>query len=141
MNQLETLQKSDFVLSNLDHCQRFLDNINKQVNFILLSLKTSNAEELYDLFATLSESLDLFFELSSKLVSIMKKKILNSVDKSLILEVKQLNIQHLSIIRSLMYCFKTKDFIGFADLLEYELKDGLTQWKINFIPRLKAQLN
>ena len=84
--------------------------------------------------------MDLFFELSAKLVSIMKNKISSSNDRSLILEIKQLNIQHLSIIRSLMYCFKTKDFVGLADLLEYELKDGLTQWKINFIPRLKTQL-
>lgn len=138
MNNFEISKESHFLMQNLDTCLRFTDTINKHIDSIVINLKKNTLADLNASFSILSESLDVFFKLCSELVSAIN---INNKDPKLSLEIKQLNIQHLSIIRSLMYCYKANDLIAFVDLLEYELKDGLTQWKINFIPRLKSQLN
>lgn len=53
------------------------------------------------------------------------------------LPVKELQIHLLSVLKAITGAHKKNDTIMLTDLLEFELKDNLTQWKILVIPHLK----
>ena len=56
------------------------------------------------------------------------------------LPIKELQIHLLSILKAIHNAHNLNDSIMLTDLLEYELKDNLTQWKILIIPVLKKIL-
>ncbi len=56
------------------------------------------------------------------------------------LPIKELQIHLLSIMKAISNAHKVQDLIMLTDLLEYELKDNLTQWKILVIPNLRKIL-
>lgn len=51
--------------------------------------------------------------------------------------VKSIKIHLLSILKAIKSAYLEQDLVLLADLLEYELQDNLTQWKISVIPMLK----
>ena len=51
--------------------------------------------------------------------------------------IKQLEIHLLSVVKGILTAEKKNDTVMLMDLLEYELKDNLTQWKITAIPQIK----
>ena len=51
--------------------------------------------------------------------------------------VKGIKIHLLSLLKAIKSAYLDQDRILLADLLEYELQDNLTQWKISVIPMLK----
>lgn len=52
--------------------------------------------------------------------------------------IKNLQIHLLSLIKGIQFALKSSDMIMLNDLLEYELKDNLSQWRISTIPTLKV---
>jgi hypothetical protein len=56
------------------------------------------------------------------------------------LPVKELQIHLLSVVKAINSAQLKEDYIMLTDLLEYELKDNLTQWKILILPTLKQEL-
>lgn len=56
-------------------------------------------------------------------------------------EIKESHIHLLFIIKAMNQAHLNQDSIALEDLIKYELKDNLTQWKIDFIPRIKKVLN
>lgn len=54
--------------------------------------------------------------------------------------VKELQIHLLSVLKAISNAHNKSDLIMLTDLLEYELKDNLTQWKILIIPILRNQM-
>ncbi|MEX0798110.1 MAG: hypothetical protein WEB87_03435 [Bacteriovoracaceae bacterium] len=51
--------------------------------------------------------------------------------------IRQIKIHLLSILKAIKTAKENGDEVMLADLLEYELKDNLTQWKITAIPHIK----
>jgi len=51
--------------------------------------------------------------------------------------IKQLEIHLLSVVKAILVAQKREDQVMLIDLLDYELKDNLTQWKIVAIPQIK----
>jgi hypothetical protein len=47
----------------------------------------------------------------------------------------------LSVIKALLPAKEKNDVVMLCDLLEYELIDNLTQWKIKVLPELKKLKN
>ena len=54
--------------------------------------------------------------------------------------LKELQIHMLSIIKAIYTAIKKDDLIMLTDLIEYELKDNLTQWKILILPILRQEI-
>jgi len=57
------------------------------------------------------------------------------------LPIKELQIHLLSVLKAINSVFQKDDLIMLTDLLEFELKDNLTQWKILILPTLKSKTN
>lgn len=54
--------------------------------------------------------------------------------------IKNIEIHLLSILKAVKSAESSKDEEMLVDLLEYELQDNLTQWKIKAIPHLKGMI-
>ncbi|MFA7613559.1 MAG: hypothetical protein WCY48_04925 [Candidatus Caldatribacteriota bacterium] len=52
-------------------------------------------------------------------------------------ELKDSHISLLFIMKAINNAFLKSDWDALEELIKYELKDNLTQWKINLIPQLK----
>ena len=56
-------------------------------------------------------------------------------------EIKQSHISLLFIMKALNQAQMKQDYLALEELIKYELKDNLTQWKIDLIPQTKKLLN
>lgn len=58
-----------------------------------------------------------------------------------IAEIKESHISLLFIMKALNQAQMKQDYVALEELIKYELKDNLTQWKIDLIPQTKKLLN
>jgi hypothetical protein len=84
----------------------------------------------------LTTDLSRFVELTSLLSKLLYKK------KHLRLEaIRESHIHLLYVLKGINQAQLKKDTWILEDLIKHELKDNLTQWKIDFIPHLKRMMN
>jgi hypothetical protein len=79
----------------------------------------------------------------SKLVEVttLLSQVIQTRKKSSLPEIKQSHIHLLFIIKGINQAQQKQDALVLEDLIKYELKDNLTQWKIYLIPLIKRLLN
>ncbi len=112
-----------------------LNDLILQINLI----EMASQEKEYFLNRQLSElttDISRFVEVTtllSRLIQIRKKVTLP--------EIKNSHIHLLSIMKGISHARQKMDRLVLEDLIKYELKDNLTQWKIDFIPQTKRLLN
>lgn len=83
----------------------------------------------------LTEDLVRFIEITTLL-----SRIALANDKSLLEKVKQSHIHLLFVVKAIHQALKKPDLVALEELIKYELKDNLTQWKIDLIPQTKSHL-
>ena len=57
------------------------------------------------------------------------------------LDIKNSHIHLLFVIKGMNQALQRGDMLALEDLIKYELKDNLTQWKIDLIPQIKKLLS
>lgn len=75
-----------------------------------------------------------------ELTTLMSKAILGK-KKATLPEIKESHIHLLFILKAMNQAQQKRDIHVLEDLIKYELKANLTQWKIDLIPQLKRLLN
>lgn len=105
-----------------DLCQGIINRISK-IDF--------NSDQAYH--GTLSEVIAGVGVLIKSTSFIVRK--LNAKE----LPIKNLQIHLLSVLKAIETAHNSKDVVMLEDLLEFELKDNLTKWKILVTPILKIQ--
>jgi hypothetical protein len=55
-------------------------------------------------------------------------------------DIKHSHIHLLFVLKGMNQSQLKNDYIALEDLIKYELKDNLTQWKIDLIPQIKKHL-
>lgn len=75
-----------------------------------------------------------------ELTTLLSKTILSRKNFS-ISEIKSSHIHLLFIMKGMNQAQLKQDYIALEELIKYELKDNLTQWKIDLIPQIKKVLN
>jgi hypothetical protein len=120
----------------LDSCSAYIDAVTLRVRE-LTDLYSQNLFEDANLkFGDVIDIMDLFVQLMGKINKTLKTNLPDSYTKSN--TIQNLEIHLLSVLRSLVPAKEKNDIIMLCDLLEYELIDNLTQWKIKAIPELKS---
>jgi hypothetical protein len=115
--------------------QDLLNDIIQQINTIESFIPEK--EYFWNLqLSSLSTDITKFVELTT-LIS----KILSSKKKISLPNVKESHIHLLFILKGISQAQQKHDSLVLEDLIKYELKDNLTQWKIDFIPLIKRLLN
>ena len=142
----QPIHKSDYISINIKKTQNNLLNlidetselIEKIIQKIFKSVNELKQDQLDDInkdLNTIIEALDIFIQ---SLTHCLKEANFEASEQSL-LPIKELEIHLLTVIKAINISQRKRDYIILADLLEYELKDNLTQWKILVIPPLKQQ--
>jgi len=115
--------------------QDLLNDIIQQINTIESFIPEK--EYFWNLqLSSLSTDITKFVELTT-LIS----KILSTKKKVSLPKVKESHIHLLFILKGINQAQQKHDSLVLEDLIKYELKDNLTQWKIDFIPLIKRLLN
>lgn len=125
----------DLAFESIDSCFGYVDYITTQIQKLILHYNKGNLEQANDSFVEVIELMDLYIQLVSRVYRVLRVelKVMNFKDES----IQKLEIHLLSVMKALLQAKEKDDAIMLCDLLEYELVDNLTQWKIKVLPELK----
>ncbi len=85
--------------------------------------------------AQLTKDISQFVELTTLLA-----KMLNVKKNIQVPQIKNSHIHLLFVLKGIIQSQQKQDLVVLEDLIKYELKDNLTQWKIDLIPTIKRHL-
>lgn len=120
---------------SLDSCVGYIDNVIDKIHETLGLYNENKVHEANALFSDVIEVMDLFIQLMSRIHKTIRRYHPQFFQENRTLQ--QLEIHLLSVMKALVPAKEKNDIIMLSDLLEYELIDNLTQWKIKAIPELK----
>lgn len=129
----------ELAFESIDSCFGYVDYITSQIQKLITHYHQGDIELANDSFVEIIELMDLYIQLVSRVYRVLRSdlKVMNFKDES----IQKLEIHLLSIMKALLQAKEKDDSIMLCDLLEYELVDNLTQWKIKILPELKKLRN
>ena len=136
-NEIDFTVKSSIELAYeaLDSCNSYIDVVISKIHELNKLYAQGEMQRANNMFAEVIEIMDLFVQLMSKIHSTLRTNLGTKFIKTETLQ--NLEIHLLSILKGLVPAKEKNDIVMLCDLLEYELIDNLTQWKIKAIPELK----
>ena len=133
--QFKVANSKNILLETIDELPEYIDSLIQRIE---LAVELSNKQELALAEGVLTEivgKIDAFIQLITEVhrsLIILSEQKLESGKT-----IKELEIHLLSITKALLVARKRKDLVMLIDLLDYELKDNLTQWKITVMPQIR----
>jgi len=85
--------------------------------------------------AQMTADIGQFVEITTLLSKLILKKTKTSIS-----DIKESHISLLFIMKAIIQAQGKQDYLAMEELIKYELKDNLTQWKIDLIPQSKKLL-
>ncbi|MAZ48810.1 MAG: hypothetical protein CME65_09610 [Halobacteriovoraceae bacterium] len=124
------------ILAKRNNEENLIDDVIELVSKILIRLETCVDLLKEDLNVDAKKQLNtIIMALETFIVS--SSYICKNHEHKELLPYKELQIHLLSVMKALSDSINKDDSIMLTDLLEYELKDNLTQWKIHVLTNLK----
>lgn len=129
----------DLAFDSIDSCFGYVDYITSQIQKLITQYNQGEQEQANHSFVEVIELMDLYIQLVSRVYRVLRTdlQVMNFKDES----IQKLEIHLLSVMKALLQAKEKDDTIMLCDLLEYELIDNLTQWKIKILPELKKLKN
>ena len=125
----------DFLAQAIVLSQELLSDIFSKINSV--ADLTPEREYIWNnQLMSLTSDVSQFVEITT----LISKVMMNRKD-SVFMEIKESHIQLLFILKGVVQAQQKQDLFALEDLIKYELKDNLTQWKIDLIPQTKRLLN
>lgn len=136
-NQIDFTLKTSIELAfdALETCSAHLDTLMTKVKETAELYRANKIDQANQNFIEITEILNLFIELITTIHQTLKVE--SDTELSTGKTLQELEIHMLSVVKALLPAKEKNDIIMLCDLLEYELIDNLTQWKITAIPDLK----
>lgn len=129
----------DLAFEALDSTGAYIDVISGKIKELVTLYNENQFVAANHKFGEVIEIMDLFVQLMSKIHRTIREDMREKYVKST--TIQNLEIHLLSVMKALIPAKEKDDVIMLCDLLEYELIDNLTQWKIKAIPELKRLKN
>lgn len=129
----------ELAFESIDSCFGYVDYITAQIQKLNGHYQKGDLDIANEAFVEVIELMDLYIQLISRVYRVLRTdlKIMSFKDES----IQKLEIHLLSVMKALLQAKEKNDVIMLCDLLEYELVDNLTQWKIKILPELKKLKN
>ncbi len=129
----------DLAFESIDSCFGYVDYITAQIQKLITQYNQGDLDLANHSFVEVIELMDLYIQLVSRVYRVLRTDLqtMNFKDES----IQKLEIHLLSVMKALLQAKEKDDTIMLCDLLEYELIDNLTQWKIKILPELKKLKN
>ncbi len=125
----------DFLAQAIVLSQELLSDIFSKINSV--ADLTPEREYIWNnQLMSLTSDVSQFVEITTLISKVMMNR-----KHSIFMEIKESHIQLLFILKGVVQAQQKQDLFALEDLIKYELKDNLTQWKIDLIPQTKRLLN
>lgn len=125
----------DLAFESIDSCFGYVDYITSKIQQLIGLYNAGEINQANAAFMEVVDLMDLYIQLITKVYRVLRTDLQGQSFKDE--SVQKLEIHLLSVIRALLHAKEKEDVIMLCDLLEYELVDNLTQWKIKVLPELK----
>jgi hypothetical protein len=129
----------NLAFESVDSAFGYIDYIISQVQVLIGHFHSGNTAATNSQFAEVADLMDLYIQLMSRIYNVIRDNVPDQAFKNE--NIQRLEIHLLSIMKALLSAKEKNDNIMLCDLLEYELIDNLTQWKIKILPELKKLRN
>jgi hypothetical protein len=123
------------LLETVDELPSYIDLMIETIDLAVSFSKHNQQDLVQSLLSDIIVKIDSFIQLITQVHRGLKLDSDQSLDSGQ--TIKQLEIHLLSVAKALLVAQKREDDVMLIDLLDYELKDNLTQWKITAIPQIK----
>ncbi|AUN96608.1 hypothetical protein DOM21_18770 [Bacteriovorax stolpii] len=139
LNKEKKQTSLDLAFESIDSCFGYVDYITAQIQKLIVQYNQGEVDTAHQSFVEVIELMDLYIQLVSRVYRVLRTDLeqMNFKDES----IQKLEIHLLSVMKALLQAKEKNDTIMLCDLLEYELVDNLTQWKIKVLPELKKLKN
>lgn len=128
-------QNQDFLYMTIGLTQEVLSDILSDIEMIG-DLNPLNEIHWNNKICKLTLNISKFVELTTLFSKVMLK-----TNSKVYTNIKDSHIHLLFILKGMNQAQQKQDFMALEELIKYELKDNLTQWKIDLIPQTKKLLN
>lgn len=138
MSSLENNNKNsslELAFESIDSCFGYIDFITSKIQTLIGFYNAGELDSARETFMEVVDLMDLYIQLITKVYRVIKIDLNGQSFKDE--SIQKLEIHLLSVIKALLLAKEKEDVIMLCDLLEYELIDNLTQWKIKVLPELK----
>lgn len=125
----------ELAFESVDSCFGYVDYIIERIEQLVAHYNSNETDMANAIFMEIVDLMDLYIQLITKVYRVLRKEINDEYFKDE--SVQKLEIHLLSVVKALLQAKEKEDIIMLCDLLEYELVDNLTQWKIKVLPELK----
>lgn len=133
--EITTQNNLELAFDAINCCGDYVDLIITHIHQLTTYYNENKTEDANRKFGEVIEIMDLFIQLVSNIHKTLKRNFDKELKKSQ--TIQQLEIHLLGVLKALIPAKEKNDIIMLCDLLEYELVDNLTQWKIKALPELK----
>lgn len=133
----KTLQNSpsrESLYEVADLLSPYIDSLKLLVESAVESLQSSEKSDLQRPMTMIADRLSRLISI----VTLVNRECSASQEK--FPDLKAIEIHLLSVLKAVQSAEKADDRTMLSDLLEYELQDNLTQWKIKAIPQIKRRI-
>lgn len=129
----------ELAFESIDSCFGYVDHITQKIQKLIALYNQGEMDQANSAFIEVIELMDLYIQLISRVYNVLRieMKGMSFKDEN----IQKLEIHLLSVMKALLQAKEKDDVIMLCDLLEYELVDNLTQWKIKTLPELKKLKN
>lgn len=140
LNQIQHIEitvsnSKSILLETIDELPKYIDQLNDKITLAVKFSENNQYHLTQTLLSEIIEKIDAFIQLISHLHQSLT--VPSDIKLSSGQSIKQLEIHLLSVVKAILVAQKREDHVMLVDLLDYELKDNLTQWKIIAIPQIK----
>ncbi len=135
----ESSSSRDLAFESIDSCFGYVDYISAQITKLIALYNAGEVDKANSAFIEVIDLMDLYIQLVSNVYQVIRKDFNGKSFKDE--SIQKLEIHLLSVLKALLQAKEKEDIIMLCDLLEYELVDNLTQWKIKVLPELKKLKN
>lgn len=135
MTAPSTEEIGDFLSQAISLSQDLLIDLLQQINDIeSFSAARERAWNMH--FSAITSDISQFVEITT-----LWTKVVTTKRKIELPFIKQSHIHLLFVMKAINQAQLKQDSLVLDDLIKYELKDNLTQWKIDLIPQMKRLLS
>lgn len=126
---------SDILIESVQLSQEYLNQILVRLQQ-LPAIQEMRAHDLHQMVSSLTLDVGTFVEVTTLISRMFQKKLNVNIQGA-----RESHVHLLFVMKGINQSQLKGDLVALEELIKYELKDNLTQWKIDLIPQAKRHLN
>ncbi|OFZ14292.1 MAG: hypothetical protein A2X86_05440 [Bdellovibrionales bacterium GWA2_49_15] len=121
----------------IESTHKYIECIIKKIDEVVVNCSKGDFNEVNSCFTEVIELIDIFTQLITKTIATFRQA--NLIERETQAEIHEIESQLLMILKGLLNAKELNNVSMLCDLLQYELIDNLTRWKIQIFSKIKSK--